>query len=223
MKRRGLSLLETVLGLGILIILLGAFFAMLTLATHTYRRAITRHNVQSDTQRIAFLLAEDLRRSHYLTVSKLPTRSWSGRFERNAICMAGVRDWSAADAIDPVTSRPKWNRYLLYYCVSQPDDEPVTRLYRCWVLPDHSDEMGQFAFPGLRANIHCRPDPSTCSEIESFNLLSSIVESFSVESAPNSQWQATFVLHQQGVRGQEDQVVETTLSIRPENTFPVYY
>ncbi len=226
-NRAGSGLLEVVFALGLLALLIATFFSMLDLSVRSFQAALVKHNIQADTQRISYRLAEDLRCSHFFTISNIELRSNGGNFDRHTLCIAAVKDWAQPGAIDPGTSRPKWDRYVLYYCQRQNRDEPVTRLFRCWLKPANPQEMGQFAFPALNPSIHCKPDPSTVSEIESFSMLSELVESFTTVPTENSQWRVKFKLRQQRAqkRGNKslDEVLETTVQIRPENTFPVYY
>ena len=202
------------------------FFLILDMSVRSFQRAIVRHNIQADTQRVAYRLTEDLRRSPFFTVSSIEARSSLDNYQRDAICMAGLKDWSSANALDPANSRPKWDRYLLYYCVRQAGDEPVTALYRCVVKPANPQDIGQFAFPSLNPSVHCKPNPKTVAEFESFTKLSDLVESFSTTSVDNSQCRITFILRQQGAIRQGkrtiDEVQETTIQIKPENTFPMY-
>lgn len=225
-KTRASSLLELIFALGLLGMLSVVFFLILDMSLRSFQRAIVRHNIQADTQRIAYRLTEDLRRSHFLTVSTVEARSSQNNFQRDAICMAGVKDWTSASAIDPANNRPKWDRYFLYYCVRQAGDEPVTALYRCAIKPASAQEIGQFAFPSLNPSVHCKPNPETVAEFESFTRLSDLVESFTTTSVDNSQCRITFRLRQQGAVRQGkhslDEVQETTIQIKPENTFPVY-
>jgi len=215
------------MALGLLGLLLITFFLILDLSIRAFQRSLVRHNIQADTQRISYRLAEDLRRTHFFTVSNVELKSFGGNFDRHTLCLAGIRDWSKASAIDAVTSRPRWERYILYYCRRQNGDEPVTRLFRCWLQPNNPSDMGNFAFPTLNPSVHCRPDPNSVAEIESFSLLSDIVENFHTIPLENSQWQVKFRLRQVRARKEAtrwvDEVMETTIQVRPENTFPLYY
>lgn len=214
------------MAMGLLAMLSAVFFVILNITLSSFRNAVVRHNLQSDTQRISYRLSEDLRRSHYFTISKLDRTSNSGAFQRDALCIGGVKDWSANTAIDPDTSRPSWDGYVLYYCPGEVGDEPVQRLYRCWLRPAPT-QVGQFAFPGLNPAVHCVPNPATCVDVEGFSLLSHMVESFQAEEAGNSQWRVSFRLRQQNAerRGNRslDKVMDATIQLRPENTFPLYY
>lgn len=225
-RPRGGTLIEVVMATGMLALLITVFFLILDLSIRSFQSAIVRHNIQADTQRISYRLAEDLKRSHYFTISRLSLRSNGNLFDRNALCIGAVRDWSAANAINSQDGRPNWNGYILYYLPVESGDEPVQRLYRCWISPPPA-QVGQFAFPALSSSVHCPVNPKTSSSIESFSLLSSIVEMFRVEEAENSQWRVTFRLRQQAAqrRGTRtlDEVLETTVQVRPENTFPIYY
>lgn len=225
-KQRASTVIEVLFALGLLGMLSVVFFLILDMSLRSFQRAIVRHNIQADTQRIAYRLTEDLRRSHFFTVSTIEARSSLDNHKRDAICMAGVKDWTSPTAIDPVTNRPKWDRYFFYYCVRQAGDEPVTSLYRCVIKPANAQDIGQFAFPSLNPSVHCRPNPKTVPEFESFSRLSELVESFSTSSVDNSQCRITFKLRQQGALRQGrrvlDEVQETTLQIKPENTFPMY-
>jgi hypothetical protein len=226
-KRTGSSLIEVTFALGILAMLLITFFVIMDVSIRSFQNALVRHNIQSDTQRISYRLSEDLRRSHFFTVSNVELRSSGNKFDRHTLCIAAVRDWSQPGAIDPITSRPRWDGYVLYYCQRQSGDEPLTRLFRCWLKPANPSEVGQFAFPSLNPSIHCKPDPNSVAEIESFSMLSDLVEVFSSAPTSHSQWEVKFRLRQ--LRGRQlgtkrvDDVLETTIQMRPENTFPVYY
>lgn len=225
-RQQGASLIELVVAVGMLALLLTVFFLILDLSIRSFQSAIVRHNIQADTQRISYRLSEDLKRSHYFTVSRLLLRSSGNLFDRNAICIGAVRNWSAADAINSQDGRPNWNGYILYYLPVEPGDEPVQRIYRCWISPPPT-QVGQFAFPALSSAVHCPINPKSSPNIESFSLLSKIVEMFRVEEGENSQWRVTFRLRQQAAqkRGARsiDEVLETTVQVRPENTFPIYY
>ena len=226
MRNRGNSLVELMLALGLLAMLSAVLYLIADLGIRSFQRAIVRHNIQADTQRVAYRLTEDLRRSHFFTVSTIEAQSSLGNYERDAICMAGIKDWTNPAALDPANNRPRWDRYFLYYCARQAGDEPVTSLYRCSVKPTNPNDMGQFAFPSLNPSVHCKPNPSTVAEFESFSKLSDLVESFSATSVENSQWRITVRLRQRGAikRGGKsiDEVQETVIQIKPENTFPMY-
>lgn len=227
MKRiRASTLVEVLLAMSLLSMLSVVFFLILDMSVRSFQRAIVRHNIQADTQRISYRLTEDLRRSHFFTVSTIEARSSLNNYQRDAVCMAGVKDWTSPNAIDPATNRPKWDRYFLYYCVRQAGDEPVTSIYRCAIKPANPMDIGQFAFPSLNPSVHCKPNPKTVAEFESFTQLSELLESFAITSVENSQWRITFKLRQQGAVRQGkrtiDEVQETTIQIKPENTFPMY-
>ena len=227
MKRiRASTLVEVLLAMSLLSMLSVVFFLILDMSVRSFQRAIVRHNIQADTQRISYRLTEDLRRSHFFTVSTIEARSSQNNYQRDAVCMAGVKDWTSPNAIDPANNRPKWDRYFLYYCVRQAGDEPVTSIYRCAIKPANPMDIGQFAFPSLNPSVHCKPNPKTVAEFESFTQLSELLESFAITSVENSQWRITFKLRQQGAVRQGkrtiDEVQETTIQIKPENTFPMY-
>lgn len=212
--------------MGLLALVSAVLYIIIDLGSRSFQRAVVRHNIQADTQRVAYRLTEDLRRTHFFTVSTIEAKSSQGNYQRDAICMAGVKDWANPAAIDPLTNRPKWDRYFLYYCVRQAGDEPVTSLYRCVILPKSTSEIGQFAFPSLNPSVHCKPNPSTVADFESFGKLSELVESLSATSTDNSQWRVSFKLRQRGAVRQGkrtiDEVQETVIQIKPENTFPMY-
>lgn len=225
-RRRASSLLEVLFALSMLAMLSIVFYLVLDMSVRSFQRAIVRHNIQADTQRVSYRLTEDLRRTHFFTVSTIQARSSLNNFQRDAICLAAIKDWSDPNAIDPANNRPKWNRYILYYCVRQQGDEPITSLYRCSLAPSNPTDIGQFAFPSLNPSVHCKPDPALVPECESFSKLTDLLESFTTTAVENSQWRITFRLRQPGAVRQGkrtiDEVQETTIQIRPENTFPMY-
>ncbi|MBS2035831.1 hypothetical protein JST97_12655 [bacterium] len=226
MKKRANTLAELLLAMGLLALLSGVLYLIIDLGIRSFQRSVVRHNIQADSQRVAYRLTEDLRRTHFFTVSLIETKSSKDNYQRDAICMAGVKDWTNPNAIDPVSNRPKWDRYFLYYCVRQAGDEPVTSIYRCVILPKSTNEIGQFAFPSLNPSVHCKPNPATVADFESFGKLSDLVESLSATSIDNSQWRIRLKLRQRGAVRQGkrtiDEVQETVIQIKPENTFPMY-
>jgi hypothetical protein len=214
--------------MGLLSLLVSTFFILLDISLRSFQQSILRHSLQADTQRISYRLTEDLRRSHFLTVSKLDlTSGGPAALQRDAICIAVVKDWSSPTAIDSNSGRPTWNRYALYYCRPKSDDEPVTELYRCLINPSDPNDMGQFAYPPLNPGLHCVNNPRTVSDFENINELSNLLERFEVTSSEDSQWRVTFCLRERRAkrttRAYQDQILETTIQVRPENTFPVYY
>lgn len=125
-KSQGTTLIEALVTTVVFTFVSFTVFAIFNMGQTNWRLMVLRHGMQADGRKAFSMLEADLRRTHFSSVSidnrPLLTRFvtvGSNTYERSAICMAGLDDWRFSGNYYSDSSRPKWNRYILYYATKE--------------------------------------------------------------------------------------------------------
>jgi hypothetical protein len=138
MKRRAFSVLEIVFSMAIMAFVMVGIFWVFDMGQQSFHFVSLRQGLQAEA-RIAYLqMHTDLRHSSYVSVTALartvgvvlPRQESKGvqTLDRDGLCLAGVQDWSAASATDPITGFPNFDAYVVYYATSEPEGRLIRQL-----------------------------------------------------------------------------------------------
>lgn len=155
MKARGFSLLELVVAMALLGALTIALFEAFDYGATSFRRAAAKQDSQSAIRAVYVGLRDDLRRSHFstITVSDRAAMIDGQEISRDAICLGSLKDWSSDDSFDEVNGLPMWDRYHLYYGTNE------GRLIRSNIDPDRPD-YSPAPFADLDPEVYFQENPS---------------------------------------------------------------
>lgn len=155
-KSHGTTLIEALITTVVFTFVSFAVFAVFNLGQTNWKLMTLRHGMQADGRKSFSMLEADLRRTHFSSVSVVDGTATSGTYQRDAICMAGLDDWRAKANYNPASSRPIWNRYILYYASKEETRQGGTgealgtsgRFFRIIITPPLA-QIGQYPYAGL--------------------------------------------------------------------------
>lgn len=209
---RAFTLVELLLVLGLFSILTVALFQAFDFGARAFRQATSRQDAQSALRKAYTSLRDDLRKSHFQTLTLVSrTASEDGNeYPRDALALAGLKDWSAEESFDAVNGLPKWDRYIVYYGTL---DGKLVRTYIDHDRPDYS----AVPFPDLDPDIYLNDDPASNRGYQStYRVLSGDLLELSAQLDPARD---TVVVNcvLRSKKGKRNQVV---MAVYPQNTWP---
>lgn len=209
---RGFTILEVLVASLLFGLLSTTLFQAFRFGALSFQRAATRQDAQSALRMAYFSLRDDLRKSHFHTVSLLARNfQIEGReLRRDALVFGGLKDWNSTESFDAVNGLPKWDRYILYYGTRS------GLLVRAHIDPDRPD-FSPNPFPELEPELYLREDPSLNRGYQSgFRTLSRDLLSFECSTEPaTDQVQVRCLLQNASARKSE-----VSLTVYPQNTWP---
>lgn len=211
-RQRAFTILE-VLVAGLLFGLLStALFQAFRYGSVAFQRASSRQDAQSALRTAYLSLRDDLRKSHFHSISVLPRTQRKGDLEvrRDALCLAGVKDWSAAASFDAVNGLPKWDRYILYYGTAS------GKLVRTLIDLDRPD-YSPSPFDDLDPDTYLQEDPALNRGYQSsFRIMTRDLDVFECRTEPASDQieVGLLLVDRQGRKN------EVRLTVYPQNTWP---
>lgn len=195
-------------------------FGTFLMSTRLFNSSATRQSAEVEFKAIAALLKRDLEHTNFW-LCQIHTRASSPPY-RDGLALAALDDWDAASSFDPVTGRPAWNRYIVWYATSEPDRG---RLIRQIVQPSPPPTpFIQAPYSGLSANMN--DDPASNSDVFSSRILSQDVEEFRIsQRLENGTYRVQLKLHKTGGRRgmgteQTEETLDITSTYKPKNTWP---
>lgn len=252
-KDSGTTLIEALITTIVFTVVSFAVFAVFNMGSNNWKLMVMRHGMQADGRKALSMLESDLRRTHYTSVSVDPRPErlvtvGSITYERSAVCMAGLADWRAASSYNSSSSRPIWDRYILYYATKETNRQGTTgedlgssgRFFRIILKPcspTPCSAIGQFPYSNLISTIGeldaAGPNIETylrdnSSLYESWSILAD-VNYFSAN--PNTalkvigltfQTRKRAALTEQGARGQGYETLQLNLNLAPQNSYYLY-
>lgn len=233
MRRRGFSLLEALFSVTLMGALIGIVCAVFEMGAAGYRLGQTRLELQSELRRITVPLSKDLKNSSLLSVSTLaqtcqvsdnpPFAQPLVTVHRDGVACNGLKTRTASSYSD--RGLPRWDCYMLYFATQ---DAPDGRLMRT-LLRDPSTLDSDPDNDILSVPLQLTPGHFSSSHPDMLDgelkTLSTQVMEFSTELNLVEQYVSVRIK----VRGKQGrtlggkssaEVLETSLSIRPENTWP---
>lgn len=134
--KRAFSVLELLVASSMFLFLLFIVFFFFRYGTRAFATANQRQGVQAESLRVMDSLQADLKRTASQSVMVLNdlsrTRSLgTATVHRDAICLISLKDWSSSynpENFDESGSRPRWNRYWVYYATTDEDRGAMVRL-----------------------------------------------------------------------------------------------
>lgn len=232
-RSRGFSVLELVVASSLFLFLLGIVFFLFRYGTRAFATANQRQGVQVEALRVMDSLQADLKRTASQSVSFLtgPSRTrtlGTVTVHRDAICLIGLKDWSNSynpENFDESGSRPKWNRYWIYYATTDKDRGEMVRLK---VDPEPA--------PGSPSQIQILHFAALCNDNPALNSFAGVtpahsylchnVYDFSVSKERNKSFRISLKLQERrqlrpdGGKVEGLETYQLQMVVRPENTYP---
>ena len=229
-RARGFNLLEVVVSCVLLSTAMLCAFEFFEFGSRVFRGGLMRQGLQAQVRRSVTPLDQDLRRTDLSTVSVIAkaqdaTReilSTSGALvERDGLCLAALSNWNLGTNYDTLTSRPMWDRYVVYYATTEAEG---ARLIRQTVRPPGSPYLSNWGVFTTATSLSQNPALNS-GPIENTRVLADQVEEFHVVlDAPTSavivkvKFRATGGLRV-GTAGKNlDESLEAKFQIHPENS-----
>lgn len=169
--RRGFTLLEAVLGVGLLALLSLAVFGLFRFGSDHFRIGVMRNDLQGQGRRAITLLQKELPRSSYPSVGVFNSGL---NPPRDAISFATLSDWNDPVLFDPAGGRPEWDRYYFFFCTT---DMPRGRLGYAVVDPGGEAKT---PWANMATFTPVVAPPSVAGELTRVTLLAESVERFQV-------------------------------------------
>jgi prepilin-type N-terminal cleavage/methylation domain-containing protein len=226
MRRRAFSLAEMLLAMALLSTALVATFSIFDMGQRTFQYTSLRQGLQAEARRISLQVQQDIRLSHMGTVSprarslNLVIPGWESQgaqpYERDALCMAGVRDWSQPASVDAVTGFPNYNCFLLYYATSAPEGQLIRQV----LVPPSVGTIPHTTY-ALNDNPALNPHAVGPARILSRQVLSLKINS----TATLGLVEFNLRLRSRGgmrpgTSKRTDETYQVLLKVKPENTYP---
>ena len=144
MTKRGFSLLELMIAVGLFLGLSLLIFVFFRYGVRSFSKANQKHGMQTDALRTVVSLQVELKRSALASVlyenGSSRALTVDGKLvQRDVISFATLknfRDISSSENYDPDTGAPLWNRYWVYYATK----DETGRMIRLKVDPDPAPE-----------------------------------------------------------------------------------
>ncbi|MBT9584389.1 hypothetical protein IV102_13690 [bacterium] len=156
MNRRAFSVLELVFSMAILSIVMIGIFWVFEMGQHSFHFASLRQGLQAEARIVYLQMHTDLRHSSYVSVTTiarqanvvLPMQEAKGpqTLDRYGLCLAGVEQWSAPGATDPVTGFPNFDSYVVYYGTSEPEGRLIRQIVKPAIVGPYLNS--QFSLAG---------------------------------------------------------------------------
>lgn len=215
LKSRGFTLLELILATSMLALLIIALFEAFDYGAKAFQLATSKQDSQAALTRAYSSLRDDLRRSHFRSVSRLErvVSHEGAEYRRDGLCMAGLIDWEADTSFDEINGLPKWDSYILYYATQD------GRLVRSKLELDRPD-YSPAPFADLEESTYLNDDPRTNTGYQkSFRVLASGLLDFRVQSDVPTDTVSVRCLLELTSRGKKNRS-EFELEVFPQNTWP---
>ena len=209
---RGFTLLEIILACAMLGLLTLAIFRSFDYGARAFKKATSRQDSQAALRSVYGLLRDDLRKSHFRTISTIERSTLvEGRaYRRDGLCLASLRDWNAEESFDDINGLPKWDRYLLYYGTFE------GLLIRTTLDHDRPD-YSPAPFPDLDEGRYLKEDPQSNTGYQTgYRILSRDLLEFQGELHPSRDTVEIrcMLRHRSGKQN------EISLTVYPQNTWP---
>ena len=208
----GFSLLEVILASAMLGLLTLAIFRAFDYGATAFKKATSRQDSQAALRSVYGLLRDDLRKSHFRTLSTLErsTTQTDQTYRRDALSLASLKDWSAEESFDDINGLPKWDRYYLYYATME------GLLIRTTIDHDRPD-YSPVPFFDLDEDRYLKEDPAFNSGYQtSYRVLSRKLLEFRGDLDP-----ARDVVEVRCVlQNESEKRNEIALTVYPQNTWP---
>lgn len=259
----GTTLIEALVTTVVFTFVSFAVFALFNLGQKNWKFMVLRHSLQADGRRAFSMLETDLRRTHFTTVNDDnrtdrfinpetgAISSNASHYQRGAVCMAGLDNWQEPANYDSASSRPLWNRYILYYASKEANRQGGAgeelgvsgRFFRI-VLRPPAGEVGLFSYrfledrlnfldgssaPTLDERLRNAVLDTAATQIESYKYIGD-VNVFSINRDGNLRIvQVTFQTRKKttviegGTRGTNAfETLQLNLNIAPQNSYYLY-
>jgi hypothetical protein len=147
-------LIELIITMAMLGLLTALLFSAFELGTRVFRDTSVRATSENQLRSIKLLFERDVHHSNIWYCNKNPLPRPVGASDRDALGMPTLDNWNDDTNFDPVSLRPMWNRYIVWYATTA---SPTGALYRQIIEP--AVPAGGFTSPygALSANLSATP------------------------------------------------------------------
>jgi prepilin-type N-terminal cleavage/methylation domain-containing protein len=216
--QRGMTLIETVVTLGIFSLLLVFIFNTFSISTSVFQDTDVRQATESQMKSIKLLLQRDLEMGDFWFVNTVSRPQADGTF-RDGMAVGTLADWDDASQFDIDTGRPAWNRYIVWYATQEDSGRMVRQVVETGggVLPG--------PYPSLSGNLN-DVNPDANADLLFSRVLSAGVKNFRVDPRlQNGTISVSIRLESRGAKranSQESTVDNLGLELvfRPRNSWP---
>ena len=220
LRSSGFTLLELVVACGMLGILIIALFQAFDYGSNAFQQASSRQDAQGQATRVYTGLRDELRQSHFWMVSSVDraVNVDGAEFDRDALVVGGLRDWSDPTNFDQVNGLPEWNRYMLYYGTQETDYGKLVRatVDPPWMDSDHSPAP----FHDMEPERYLKDDPAANTGHQtSYRILTEDLLEFKVSLDPAVDIVSVRCAFEKERKGQKDRS-EFEIKVFPQNTWP---
>ena len=215
-ERKGYTLIELVVAMGVLAILSIALFEAFDFGSRSFREANTRQNAQGALTRAYSVLRGELRRSHFRSISVVERATIVEEEEvrRDALSLGGVKDWHDPESYDELNGVPKWNRFIIFYGTMD------GKLVRSTVDLENGDPS-PVPFYDLDGERYLKDDPSTNTGYQtSYRVISESLREFECTLYPGTDTGRVECALEIDRRGREKGLSQFEIEVFPQNTWP---
>ncbi len=224
-RLRGQLLIEMLIALGMLSLILILVFSAFTMSTRIFSESLVRQSAEQQLKSIRLLLERDLELTNFWLVGVHSPVSPSGP-RRDALSLVTLSQWDDASLFEPVSSRPAWNRYVVWYAtktgpgpgrlVRQVLNPPLSRPDLFYVTP----------FEGLSTGLQDTNPESNRYALYTRYLSESVADFQASSKLGNGTVKVKLhLVHSGGKRAlaadaRVEDNLEVSWSFRPKNTWP---
>jgi type II secretory pathway pseudopilin PulG len=236
MNRRGLTLIELVVAVGIFMALSVLIFGFFRYGTRTFMQVNARHGLQNAALRSLESIQYEMKRTNASSVTVINDATRRATVEganvqRDLVCLAGLQKWhdrTNSNNYDLETGAPKWNRYWIFYT----NLEAQGKLFRLRVDPAPPPEVPvRLPLADLDQLHHDDPGLNQYSgETPAYSTLAQKVKEFKIEGPSQTGgefYSFSLLLKKKATAGSTEgaqrrpfDFYEVKLDVKPENTYP---
>lgn len=241
MRRRGVSLIETTVGLVVLSSLAVVTFALFAWCTTVFRYSSTRIELQGEIRRINNAMRRDILGTAYTSLNKCiielyvpdrpPDLEPKVKVRRSPVCFAAITDISDPNSYNPDIGLCHFDAWTIYNPYTNPDDPTDCRLYRYRILKTPGatpfSQLPLVDFPNYAISSKWLQMPNPADFIAgTMHCYSDRIRSFDIDqNLADQTLEVKIALQGRGLRSEmgrntTSEVVESSILLKAENTWP---
>lgn len=241
MRRRGVTILETTVGLVVLSSLAVVTFALFAWCTTVFRYSSTRIELQGEIRRINNAMRKDILGTAYTSLIKCerdyivpdrpPDLQPTVNVTRSAVCFAAITDISDPNSYNPDIGLCHFDCWTIYNPYTNPLDVTDCKLYRYRILKTPGDtpytQLPLVEFPDINQSGKWLKMPKPDDFIAgTMHCYSDRIRSFDIDQNLSDQTLEVKIALQgragrSGMgRNTTSEVVESSILLKAENTWP---
>lgn len=222
-NRRGQLLIEMMIALGMLSLMLLLVFSAFTMSTRIFSESLVRQSAEQQLKAIRLLLERDLDLTNFWLVGVHSPVAPSGP-RRDALSLVTLSQWDDASLFDPTTSRPAWNRYVVWYATQTEPGRLIRQVLNPPNVPPNAFYVSPFE--GLSTGLQDANPENNRYALYTRYLSENVVDFQASSRLRNGTINVRLhLLHSGGKRAlaadaRAEDNLEVSWSFRPKNTWP---